>query len=91
VRDYYGAMTPLKQLSGISTPDASTILISPFDKTSIKAIEKAINESDVSGAQAPGWLLCEAAGRRAAAAALLLGGRSWAGARWHGPAAAQQQ
>jgi hypothetical protein len=42
----------LKQLSGISTPDASTILISPFDKTSIKAIEKAINESDVSGAQA---------------------------------------
>jgi ribosome recycling factor len=45
-------MTPLKQLSSISTPDASTILISPFDKTSIKAIEKAINESDVSGAQA---------------------------------------
>jgi hypothetical protein len=54
--DYYGAMTPLKQLSGISTPDASTILISPFDKTSIKAIEKAINESDVSGVRAGAWL-----------------------------------
>ncbi len=45
--DYYGALTPLKQLAGISTPDASTLLISPFDKGAIKGIEKAINESDV--------------------------------------------
>ena len=51
--DYYGALTPLKQLAGVSTPDASTILISPFDTTSIKGIEKAINESDVSAPACP--------------------------------------
>jgi ribosome recycling factor len=45
--NYYGAPTPLKQIAGISVPDASTLMISPFDKSALKEIEKAINESDV--------------------------------------------
>jgi len=45
--DYYGAMTPLKSLASIAVPDASTLLISPFDKGSLKDIEKAINNSDI--------------------------------------------
>ena len=47
VVDYYGAMTPLNQLSTISVPEARLITVQPYDKSSIKAIEKAINESDV--------------------------------------------
>eukprot|EP00775_Hariotina_reticulata_P010500 gene10500-10660_t len=47
VVDYYGAPTPLKSLASIAVPDASTLLISPFDKGSLKDIEKAINESDI--------------------------------------------
>jgi ribosome recycling factor len=45
--DYYGAMTPLNQLSTISAPEARLLSVTPYDKSSIKAIEKAINESDV--------------------------------------------
>ncbi|MGB3511774.1 MAG: ribosome recycling factor [Microcoleaceae cyanobacterium] len=45
--EYYGAPTSLKSLASISTPDASTINIQPFDKTSLSLIEKAINMSDV--------------------------------------------
>lgn len=45
--DYYGAPTPLKSLASIAVPDASTLLISPFDKGGLKDIEKAINESDI--------------------------------------------
>ena len=45
--DYYGAMTPLNQLSTISVPEARMLTVQPYDKSSIKAIEKAINESDV--------------------------------------------
>jgi|SRR5271154_3568 len=45
--DYYGASTPLNQLSTISVPEARLITVQPYDKSSIKAIEKAINESDV--------------------------------------------
>jgi ribosome recycling factor len=45
--DYYGAITPLKQLSSISAPEARMLTITPYDKSSIKAIEKAILESDV--------------------------------------------
>lgn len=45
--DYYGASTPLNQLSTISAPEARMITVQPYDKSSIKAIEKAINESDV--------------------------------------------
>jgi ribosome recycling factor len=47
VVDYYGAPTPLNQLATISAPEARLITIQPYDKSSIKAIEKAINESDV--------------------------------------------
>jgi ribosome recycling factor len=45
--DYYGAMTPLNQLATISAPEARLITVQPYDKSSIKAIEKAINESDI--------------------------------------------
>ena len=45
--DYYGAQTPLKQLANIATPEARLLSITPYDKSSIKAIEKAILESDV--------------------------------------------
>ena len=47
VVDYYGAETPLNQLATISAPEARLITVQPYDKSSIKAIEKAINESDV--------------------------------------------
>src|SRR5271156_6783393 len=45
--DYYGAMTPLKQLATISAPEARLLTVQPYDKSSIKPIEKAINESDI--------------------------------------------
>jgi ribosome recycling factor len=45
--DYYGAKTPLKQLAQISASEARLLTITPFDKNSIKQIEKAILESDV--------------------------------------------
>nr|WP_265266221.1 ribosome recycling factor [Spirulina subsalsa] len=45
--EYYGAETPLKALANISTPEATTILIQPYDKGSMAAIEKAINMSDL--------------------------------------------
>lgn len=45
--EYYGSPTPLKQLANISTPDATTILIQPYDKGSLNIIEKAISLSDV--------------------------------------------
>jgi ribosome recycling factor len=47
VVDYYGAMTPLNQLATISAPEARLLTVQPYDKSSIKTIEKAINESDV--------------------------------------------
>lgn len=45
--EYYGSPTPLKSLANISTPDASTIAIQPFDRTTLNLIEKAISLSDV--------------------------------------------
>jgi ribosome recycling factor len=45
--DYYGSPTPLKQLATISAPEARLLTIQPYDKSSIKAIERAILESDV--------------------------------------------
>lgn len=45
--DYYGTSTPLRQLSTISAPEARLLSIQPYDKGSIKTIEKAILESDV--------------------------------------------
>jgi ribosome recycling factor len=47
VVDYYGAPTPLNQLSTIGVPEARLITVQPYDSSSIKAIEKAIMESDV--------------------------------------------
>ncbi len=45
--EYYGAPTPLKSLASISVPDASTIAIQPFDRSSLNLIEKAIQISDL--------------------------------------------
>lgn len=45
--DYYGAETPLKSLANISTPDATTINIQPYDRGSMGDIEKAISLSDI--------------------------------------------
>jgi len=45
--EYYGSPTPLRSLANISIPDASTITIQPFDRTTLNIIEKAINLSDV--------------------------------------------
>ncbi len=40
--DYYGTPTPISQIAGISTPDARTIVVQPFDRTTLSAIDKAI-------------------------------------------------
>ena len=45
--DYYGAITPLNQLSTISATEARLLTVQPYDKSSIKAIERAIMESDL--------------------------------------------
>ena len=45
--DYYGAQTPLKQLATIHASEARLLTVQPYDKNSIKQIEKAIMESDV--------------------------------------------
>jgi len=45
--DYYGTQTPLRQLATISAPEARLLTIQPFDASTIKAIEKAINTSDL--------------------------------------------
>jgi ribosome recycling factor len=45
--DYYGQPTPLKQLATINVPEPRMLTIQPFDPSSIKAIEKAIQESDL--------------------------------------------
>src|SRR5213079_2538681 len=45
--DYYGTQTPLQQLATISAPEARLLTIQPYDKSSIKSIERAILESDV--------------------------------------------
>jgi ribosome recycling factor len=47
VVDYYGAQTPLKQLATIHAPEARMLTVQPYDRGSIKSIEKAIMESDV--------------------------------------------
>src|SRR5947209_9233903 len=47
VVDYYGTSTPLKQLASVSAPEARMLTVQPYDKSSIKAIERAILESDI--------------------------------------------
>jgi ribosome recycling factor len=45
--EYYGTKTPLKQLATVSAPEARLLTVQPYDKNSIKNIERAILESDV--------------------------------------------
>jgi ribosome recycling factor len=45
--DYYGSPTPLQQLAGFQVPEPRTVLISPYDKGAMTAIEKAIRDSDL--------------------------------------------
>jgi ribosome recycling factor len=45
--DYYGAQTPLRQLATIHAPEARLLTVQPYDKNSIKQIERAILESDI--------------------------------------------
>lgn len=45
--EYYGALTPINQLANINTPDSRTLMIQPWDKSSVAAIEKAIMKSDL--------------------------------------------
>ena len=45
--DYYGSQTPIQQLATFQVPEARMILISPFDKSSMNGIEKAIRDSDL--------------------------------------------
>jgi ribosome recycling factor len=45
--DYYGQMTPVKQLASVSAPEAQQLMIKPFDAGALKEIEKAIRSSDL--------------------------------------------
>lgn len=45
--DYYGAATPLQQLASFNVTEARTILITPFDKSSLGAVERALRDSDL--------------------------------------------
>ncbi|MFJ4227803.1 ribosome recycling factor [Paenarthrobacter nicotinovorans] len=45
--EYYGSPTPLQQLASFGVPDARTILITPYDKTALRDIEKALSDSEV--------------------------------------------
>ena len=45
--EYYGAPTPLQQLAQFTSPDPRSLLITPFDRSAIGAIEKAIRDSDL--------------------------------------------
>jgi len=45
--EYYGSLTPINQLANINTPDSRTLIIQPWDKSIIGAVEKAIMKSDL--------------------------------------------
>jgi ribosome recycling factor len=45
--DYYGAPTPLQQLAGVSVPEPRMLLVSPYDQTALKAIDRAIASADL--------------------------------------------
>jgi ribosome recycling factor len=45
--EYYGAPTPITQLAAISVPDARTLVVQPWDKTALAAVEKAIQKADL--------------------------------------------
>jgi ribosome recycling factor len=45
--EYYGSPTPLQQLASFQTPEARTVLITPYDRSSMNDIEKALRDSDL--------------------------------------------
>lgn len=45
--DYYGQKTPITQLAGVKVPEAAMLVVEPWDKTSLRSIEKAIEASDL--------------------------------------------
>ncbi len=45
--DYYGVPTPITQLAGVKVPEASMLIVEPWDKSSLRSIEKAIMDSDL--------------------------------------------
>jgi len=45
--DYYGSPTPLQQLASLQIPEARTVLITPYDKSAMTGIEKALRDSDL--------------------------------------------
>ena len=45
--EYYGAPTPLMQIASVSAPEPQTVVVSPYDKTALNAIEKAIRSADL--------------------------------------------
>ena len=45
--DYYGTQTPLQQIAGFTVPEARLLVIQPYDRTAIPAIERAIQEADL--------------------------------------------
>ena len=45
--DYYGSQTPLQQLASFTVPEARTIIVSPFDQSSLGSIERALRDSDL--------------------------------------------
>ena len=45
--DYYGAPTPIQQVASIAIPEARTAVVTPFDKTALGAVERAIRDSDL--------------------------------------------
>jgi len=45
--DYYGTSTPLKQMANVAAPEPRLLTVQPYDKTAMKAVEKAIRESDL--------------------------------------------
>ncbi|GAB3673875.1 ribosome recycling factor [Angustibacter aerolatus] len=45
--DYYGAPTPLQQLASLQIPEARTVLVTPYDRSAMTEIEKALRESDL--------------------------------------------
>lgn len=45
--DYYGSLTPLNSIANITVPEARQLFIKPFDRSALKGIEKAINESNL--------------------------------------------
>ena len=58
--DYYGTDVPLQQIAGIQVPEARLMVITPYDKSSLKSIEKAIQASDLASipattARSSGW------------------------------------